>query len=89
MTLSKRSFIDPADILSLHLCCQECQSTMTLPIGNLKTITPKCPNCSTQWYTLDSADVKAVMDFINNIKTLQARGKKSPVTLQIEITAPT
>jgi hypothetical protein len=50
MTKTVRTYVELSDLTGLHLECEHCHSSLTIPFQRLDRGVPiKCPNCNEDW----------------------------------------
>jgi hypothetical protein len=93
MTLEKKFFISPEDIVAVRFTCANCHSAVILPVGKIPNgdigilVTRNCPHCRTpSGLNQGTRDMENVITFglllaglVDNLK-----GKKLELSFEIE-----
>jgi hypothetical protein len=86
MTITKRYLAELADFHGLHVACEHCKITMTLPFTSERETVPyKCPVCNETWLDekgTDRNNLSSLFSAIKHLKQLEA------CKFQLEISPP-
>jgi hypothetical protein len=90
MTITKRYLADLKDLLSLHLACSACNSSVLIPFSTERNSVPvNCPQCEKKWFIVNSTDNAHMIDLIKIVRDLQRLDSKvTTCKLSIELSPP-
>jgi hypothetical protein len=87
MTISKRIYFEPSDILAIQLECKKCGTIMSIHVKDWKPAVSRCPNCSVPLIE-DLQDVSAVKGLAEALNILLTLGDKLSFHLRLEFNQP-
>ena len=67
--------VGPEDVISIHLECTKCGSSITLPFGENEHIPEACIYCHQNWFGVGSSDLHSLTSLIKSLKGLKSRSK--------------
>jgi hypothetical protein len=88
MTVEKRIFISPSDIVGIEFECGHCYSRHLIPIASFDRVIYQCPNCKEKLVSSGHADSTKQSDeaALLNLVAILTDIQDRPLTLQFEIT---
>ena len=92
MTLQKRYFAEPADILTIRLYCYNCTGAVHIPLAGPGDLPDGCPYCHKNWFFLGTTDRQpireSILSLIQALRALKDRGEKPLFQVQLELNLP-
>jgi DNA-directed RNA polymerase subunit RPC12/RpoP len=95
MTSRTRNFIELADLIGLHMECDNCDATLTAPLNKQDRDMPEnCPNCGHRWGSKPAPNGKQtkeyVAEFAVHLRALQVEmaGDSRGFMLTFEVSSP-
>ncbi len=92
MTLQKRYFAEPADILTVRLCCCKCKAAVHIPLTSPEYMPDACPRCHANWFLRGNTDRQSsresILSLIRTLTALKDRGEKPLFQVQLELNLP-
>ena len=90
MTIQRRTFIEPRDIIGLEYECTHCHSRWSIPIDRFDRKVTVCPNCNQQWLggnastaVASYSDDQLVSILVDRLKEVQARTFGAIIRLEV------
>ena len=87
MTLEKKQFIEPRDILSIQFECEKGGTKKAFPIGQKTKPEPliRCKSCNAEWMSAKSEEHDALNQFVDGMARISSAMEGRPFKLAIEV----
>jgi len=92
MTIQRRTFIDPSDIIGIEFECTHCHSRCSIPLDRYDRKVEACPNCNEKWLNtnptgLACSDDQLISELVKLLKQVQGRTFGASIRLEIRCDA--
>jgi Zn-finger nucleic acid-binding protein len=88
MTISQRYQLEPSDILSINLSCDNCKTSVCIPPQRFQELGDYCPNCRHTWFTRNDERMQKLRKIAGFIADLSEKNQPGPYHVTFEFNLP-